>query len=304
MSMLQNALTHQQFAVTAELAPPKGWDFSHQIQVAKTLQRQVHGINVTDMQSACLKASSLGLCIALKQAGLEPILQITGRDRNRMGIVSDLLSAAAFGIDTVLCLTGDHPKVGDHPGAKPVYDLDSVGILQAVRQMEEGRDCGGSRLSGTPPTFFKGAVVTPVYEPLGLQILKLRQKVDAGAQFIQTQCVFQTDQLTRLLDAMDKARITVPVMAGVLPLKSAGMARYMNEKVPGVTVPADQLQRLEEAAQEGRRTGVKGLAQRLGIQMAAELIAQIRDAGLCAGVHVMAVGAEEQVPKILALAGL
>ncbi len=304
MSMLQNALTHQQFAVTAELAPPKGWDFSHQIQVAKTLQRQVHGINVTDMQSACLKASSLGLCIALKQAGLEPILQITGRDRNRMGIVSDLLSAAAFGIDTVLCLTGDHPKVGDHPGAKPVYDLDSVGILQAVRQMEEGRDCGGSPLSGTPPTFFKGAVVTPVYEPLALQILKLRQKVDAGAQFIQTQCVFQTDQLTRLLDAMDKARITVPVMAGVLPLKSAGMARYMNEKVPGVTVPADQLQRLEEAAQEGRRTGVKGLAQRLGIQMAAELIAQIRDAGLCAGVHVMAVGAEEQVPKILALAGL
>ena len=182
MSLLQAVLAQGQFAVTAEMAPPKGYGFTECLETAALLKGKVHGINVTDMQSACLKASSLGLCVALKQAGLEPILQVTGRDRNRMAIQADILSAAAFGIDTMLALTGDHPLVGDCKDSKPVYDLDSVGILNMLSRMEEtGCDCGGNPLSGGAPRFFKGAAVTPVYAPLPLQINKLRQKVDAGA---------------------------------------------------------------------------------------------------------------------------
>ena len=158
MSLLQKALENGKFAVTAEMAPPKGYSFQEQLEAAALLQGKVHGVNVTDMQSACLKASSLGLCIHLKQAGVEPILQMTGRDRSRMAIMGDVLSAASFGIDTMLALTGDHPVVGDCKDAKPVYDLDSVGILRMLSEMEAtGNDCGGNPLAGGAPGFFKGA---------------------------------------------------------------------------------------------------------------------------------------------------
>ena len=185
MSMLKDALESGKFGVTAEMAPPKGYDFSEQMEAAKLLSGKVHGVNVTDMQSASLKATGLGLCIHLKQAGVEPILQMTGRDRNRMAIMGDVLAAASFGIDTMLALTGDHPVVGDCRDAKPVYDLDSVGILKMLSQMEAtGCDCGGNELAGGAPKFYKGASVTPVYEPMFLQINKLRQKVEAGAMYI------------------------------------------------------------------------------------------------------------------------
>ena len=305
MSLLQTVLDNHSFAVTAEMAPPKGCDFSEQLATAALLKGKVHGINVTDMQSACLKASSLGLCIHLKQAGLEPILQVTGRDRNRMALLADILSAASFGIDTMLALTGDHPVVGDCRDARPVYDLDSVGILRMLSQMEAtGLDCGGNPLSGSAPRFFKGAAVTPVYEPLPLQINKLRQKVDAGAQYIQTQGIFDTESLKRFLDAVDKAGITVPIMAGIIPLKSAGMAKYMHEKVPGIAVPQEQIDRLAAAAEEGKQTGVKGLPGKLGCRMASELIGSIKEENLCAGVHIMAIGAEKNVPGILDAAGI
>lgn len=305
MSLLQTVLEGHGFAVTAEMAPPKGFDFSEQLQTAALLKGKVHGINVTDMQSACLKASSLGLCIQLKQAGLEPILQVTGRDRNRMAILSDILSAASFGIDTMLALTGDHPVVGDCRDAKPVYDLDSVGILRMLSEMEEtGRDCGGNPLSGGGAHFFKGAAVTPVYEPLFLQINKLRQKVDAGARYIQTQGIFDIESLKYFLDDVDKAGITVPIMAGIIPLKSAGMAKYMNENVPGIAVPQEQIDRLAAAAEEGKQSGVKGLPGKLGCRMAAELIGQIKAENLCSGVHIMAIGAEKNVPAILEAAGI
>ena len=305
MSQLQKALENGQFAITAEMAPPKGYDFSEALEVAQLLKGKVHGVNVTDMQSACLKASSLGLCVHLKQAGLEPILQITGRDRNRMGIMGEILSAASFGIDSMLALTGDHPVVGDCKQSKPVYDLDSVGILKMLSQMEEtGCDCGGNPLVGGAPKFFKGAAVTPVYEPQILQINKLRQKVDAGARYIQTQGIFELESLKRFLDAVDKANINVPIMAGIIPLKAAGMARFMNENVPGIAVPQDQIDRLAAAAEEGKQTGVKGLPAKLGIEMAAELIAQIKEENLCSGVHIMAIGAEKNVPVILNKAGL
>lgn len=299
MSILQQTLDRGRFAVTAEMAPPKGYDFSEALATATLLKDKVHGVNVTDMQSACLKASSLGLCIGLKQAGIEPILQITGRDRNRMAIMADVLSAAAFGIDTVLALTGDHPVVGDCKQSKPVYDLDSVGILTMLSKMEEtGCDCGGNPLSGGAPRLFKGAAVTPVYEPMALQVNKLRQKVAAGARYIQTQGVFDVESLKRFLDAVDKAQIRVPIMAGIIPLKSAGMAKFMNANVPGIAVPQSQIDALAQAKENGE------IPARLGMDMAAELIARIKEENLCSGVHIMAIGAEKNVPVILEKAGL
>ena len=305
MSVLQKAIENGEFAVTAEMAPPKGTDFSEQLAAARLLEGRVHAINVTDMQSACLKASSLGLCVHLKQAGLEPILQITGRDRSRMAIMGDVLSAASFGINTILALTGDHPVVGDCKDSKPVYDLDSVGILRMLSNMEAtGTDCGGNPLTGGAPQLFKGAAVTPVYEPRALQINKLRQKVEAGARYIQTQGVFDLAQLEGFLEDVEKANIRIPVMAGIIPLKSAGMARFMNENVPGIAVPEEMLTRLDAAAVEGKEKGVKGLPARLGMEMAARMIAEIREKKLCPGVHIMAIGAEKNVPSILDMAGV
>lgn len=299
MTVLQEKLLRGEFAVTAEMAPPKGCDFTEQLAVAELLKGKVDAVNVTDMQSACLKASSLGLCIKLQQAGIDAILQITGRDRNRMAIMGDVLSASAFGIGTVLALTGDHPTVGDCKDAKPVYDLDSVGILRMLRAMEEsGCDCGGNALSSVPK-LFKGAVVTPVYDPLPLQISKLKKKVENGAEFIQTQGVFDIESLRTFMQTVREAGITVPIMAGIIPLKTAGMARFMNENVPGIRVPEHMIERLAAAAEEGKAQGVKGLPMQAGMDMAAELIARIREEKICEGVHIMAIGAEKNVPEIL-----
>ena len=304
MSVLQEKLAAGQFAITAEMAPPKGCDFTEQLEVAELLKGKVDAVNVTDMQSACLKASSLGLCIKLQQAGIDAIVQMTGRDRNRMAIMGDVLSAAAFGINTVLALTGDHPTVGDCKESKPVYDLDSVGILKMFTEMETtGTDCGGNALSSTPK-LFKGAVVTPVYDPLPLQISKLKKKVAAGAQFIQTQGIFDMDSLKHFMQEVRAAGITVPIMAGIIPLKTAGMAKFMNANVPGIQVPDWMIERLTAAAEEGKAKGVKGLPMQAGIDMAAEFIAQIKAEGVCEGVHIMAIGAEHNVPEILKRAGI
>ena len=319
MSILKDALESGKFGVTAEMAPPKGYDFTEQMEAAELLKGKVHGVNVTDMQSASLKATGLGLCIKLKQAGVEPILQMTGRDRNRMALMGDALAAASFGIDTMLALTGDHPVVGDCRDSKPVYDLDSVGILKMLSDMEvSGCDCGGNPLSGNvvdkdtgamldksaTPKFYKGACVTPVYEPMFLQINKLRQKVENGAMYVQTQGIFNLDQFKYFLDAVDKAGIKTHIMAGIIPLKSAGMANYMNQNVPGIDVPQDMIDRLSAAAAEGKEKGIKGLPTQLGIEMAAEMIAKIKDEKLCDGVHIMAIGAEKNVPTILDKAGI
>ena len=321
MSLLKEALDAGKFGVTAEMAPPKGCDFSEQMEAAELLSGKVHGVNVTDMQSACLKATGLGLCIKLKQAGVEPILQMTGRDRNRMALMGDALAAYAFGIDSMLALTGDHPVCagGDCKDAKPVYDLDSVGILRMLSKMEEtGRDCGGNPLAGNvvdketgeitdksaTPKFYKGASVTPVYEPIFLQINKLRQKVEAGAEYIQTQGIFDLDSFKRFMEEVDKAGIKTHIMAGIIPLKAAGMAKFMNANVPGIDVPQHMIDRLAAAAAEGKEKGVKGLPAKVGMEMAAEMIAKIKDEKLCDGVHIMAIGAEKNVPKILDMAGI
>ena len=319
MSVLKEVLEAGKFGITAEMAPPKGCDFTEQMEAAELLRGKVHGVNVTDMQSACLKATGLGLCIKLKQAGLEPILQMTGRDRNRMALMGDALAAAAFGIDTMLALTGDHPVVGDCKDTKPVYDLDSVGILKMLSKMEEtGRDCGGNPLFGNvvdketkeitdksaTPSFYKGAAVTPLYDPMFLQINKLRQKVEAGAMYVQTQGIFDLDVLKRFMEEVDKAGIKVHLMAGIIPLKAAGMAKFMNENVPGISVPQDMIDKLAAAAAEDKAKGTKGSAAKLGMEMAAEMIAKIKEEKLCDGVHIMAIGAEKNVPTILDMAGL
>ena len=305
MSALREALENGKFGITAEMAPPKGCDFTEQMEAAEVLAGKVHGVNVTDMQSARLKATGLGLCIKLNQAGVEPILQMTGRDRNRMAIMGDILSAASFGIDTMLALTGDHPVVGDCKDSKPVYDLDSVGILKMLSKMEETNcDCGGNEIVGGAPKFYKGASVTPVYEPVFLQINKLRQKVEAGAMYIQTQGIFDLDTFKRFLEMVDMMGIKTHIMAGIIPLKAAGMAKYMNENVPGIDVPQHMIDRLAAAAAEGKEKGVKGLPMKLGMEMAAEMIAKIKDEKLCDGVHIMAIGAEKNVPAILDMAGI
>ncbi|MBE6039067.1 MAG: 5,10-methylenetetrahydrofolate reductase [Anaerofustis stercorihominis] len=292
MSLLKTKLESGQFAVTAEMAPPKGCDFSHQMHCAELIKGRVDAVNVTDFQSASLKASSLGLCIKLKQAGLEPVLQMTGRDRSRMAIQGDLLSAAAFGIENVLTLTGDHTTVGDCKCSKPVFDLDSVSMLTAVKQLEAGFDAGGNKLQGEPPVFFLGSSVTPEYEPLELHMYKYAKKVAEGAKFFQTQGVYSLEPFKRFMDYASK--YDAYVLAGIIPLKSAGAARYMNKNVPGINVPDDIIQRMKESSDPVKE----------GILIAAEMISEIKAQGLCHGVHIMAIGAEENVPLILDEAGL
>ncbi|KZL93336.1 methylenetetrahydrofolate reductase [Clostridium magnum] len=291
MSLLKEALERGEFAVTAEMAPPKGIDLSHLIECAKMIKGRAHGINVTDFQSATLKATSLATCKVLKDAGFEPILQITGRDRNRIAIQGELLSAGVFGIENVLGLTGDYTMVGDHPGAKPVYDLDSVGILKVASTIASGKDMSGNDLSSTP-NFYLGACVTPKYDPLELQIMKMEKKIKAGARYFQTQAVYDMDTL-RIFREKTK-HLDAKLLVGIIPLKSAGMAKYMNKNVPGIFVPDELIERMKNAEDKVKE----------GIQIAGEFIKQAKEEGLCDGAHIMAIGAEENVPLVLDAAGL
>ena len=291
MSLLKEALERGEFAVTAEMAPPKGIDLSHLVECAKMIKGRAHGINVTDFQSATLKATSLATCKVLKDAGFEPILQITGRDRNRIAIQGELLSAGVFGIENVLGLTGDYTMVGDHPGAKPVYDLDSVEILKVARTIASGKDMSVNDLSSTPD-FYLGACVTPKYVPLELQIMKMEKKIKAGARYFQTQAVYDMDTL-RMFKEKTK-HLDAKLLVGIIPLKSAGMAKYMNKNVPGIFVPDDLIERMKNAEDKVKE----------GIQIAGEFIKQAKEEGLCDGAHIMAIGAEENVPLVLDAAGL
>ncbi len=291
MSLLSKVLENGEFAITAEMAPPKGTDFAHLKECAKALKGRVHGINVTDFQSASLKATSLATCKMLKDLGLEPVLQITGRDRNRIAIQGELLSAGAFEIDNVLALTGDHTVVGDHPEAKPVFELDSVGILRTASVLCEGTDLSGNELMGKPD-FYLGACVTPKYEPLDIQILKMEKKVKAGAKFFQTQGIYDVETM-RIFKEKTK-HLDAKVLAGIIPLKSAGMAKFMNKNVPGIFVPDELIARMKTAESKVEE----------GIKISGELIKELRAEGLCDGVHIMAIGAEENIPAILKAADL
>ena len=280
-----------QFVVTAEVGPPKGFQIEHLVEEAKEHLSGITAVNVTDNQSSVMRLGSLATCKALKDAGLLPIYQLTCRDRNRMALQSDLLSAAMFGIDNILCLTGDHTKMGDHPGAKPVFDLDSVSLLHTVCQLEKGVDLGGNALVGEPPKFAKGAVVSPCSDSVDAQLAKMERKVMAGADYFQTQAVFEPEKFIKF---MEKAKqFGKPVQLGVIIPKGAGMCKFMNNNVAGVHVPDEMIERLK-ADPERAKAGITG------VEIADEIIKACKP--YCQGVHIMALGWESKVPALLKLA--
>jgi 5,10-methylenetetrahydrofolate reductase len=293
LSRLKQAFASGKFVVSGEVGPPKGTDITEMLHHIDLLKDRVDALNVTDNQSSVMRISSLAVCQIIKEKGGEPILQMTCRDRNRIALQSDLLSAGIAGVNNVLCLTGDYITIGDHSGAKPVFDLDSVQLIQAARGMEQGRDLGGNELKGAPQ-FFLGAVVTPEADPLEPQLLKFEKKIKAGAEFIQTQAIYDIDNFKQF---MKYARqFDVKIMAGIVLLVSAVMARYMNENVPGIFVPQPLIDEMAGAP--------KGKAIDKGIEIAGRMIRQLKEENICDGVHIMAIGKEEKIPDILSAAGL
>ena len=281
------------FAVSAELGPPKGICIDHLVAAAKQHLGGVHAVNVTDNQSSVMRLGSLATCKVLKDAGFNPIFQLTCRDRNRIALQSDLLSAAMLGIDNVLCLTGDHTRLGDNPQAKPVFDLDSVSLLYTASQLEKGVDLGGNALEGEPPSFAKGAVVSPCSDCADAQLLKMERKVLAGAEYFQTQAVFEPE---KFISFMDQAKqFEKPVQLGIIIPKNAGMCRFMNRNVAGIHVP-DEIIAALDADRERAKAGITG------VEIAARIIRECRP--YCQGVHIMSLGWEEKIPALLALAGI
>jgi 5,10-methylenetetrahydrofolate reductase len=289
----KEALESGKFVVTSEVAPPKGTNlekFKHHIELLKD---KVDAMNVTDHQSSVMRFPSLGGCLLVKEQGGEVILQMTCRDRNRMALQADLMFASYMGVQNVLCLTGDSIMLGDHKEAKSVFDLDSSQLLETVRTLEKGKDLGGNELDGAV-SFCAGAIVTPEADPLEPQLIKFEKKIESGAEFIQTQAVYDLD---RFKEFMDYARqFNVKILAGIILLTSAPMARFMNKNIAGVFVPQDLIDEMASAP--------KGQALTKGIEIAGRMIKRIHDEKMCDGVHIMAIGKEEKVPDIMAAAGL
>ncbi len=286
---LREALKNGKFVVTAEIGPAKGVDVTEFLENAELLKGRVDAVNVTDQQSAVMRLGSLAGCHLLKEKGVEPVFQMTCRDRNRIALQSDLLSAYVFGIENVLCLTGDYVTLGDHPQAKPVFDLDSVSLLQAARELEQGRDLAGKELKGTPE-FFLGACVTPGADPVEPQLIKMEKKVKAGAQFFQTQAIYEAKKFEAFMQKAEK--FGVPVLAGIVLLRSAAMARFMNKNVAGIYVPNELIDEMDKAENKAQKS----------IEIAARLINEMRD--MCQGAHIMAIGLESRVPAVLDAARL
>jgi methylenetetrahydrofolate reductase (NADPH) len=250
---------------------------------------RVDAFNVTDQQSSVMRLGSLAASQLLKQRGAEPIFQLTCRDRNRIALQSDLLSAHVMGVENILCLTGDYVSLGDHPNAKPVFDLDSISLIQTAKILSGGHDLAGNELQGSPD-FCIGAVVSPATEPVEPQIIKMENKIRAGAEFFQTQAIYDLETLE---DFMTQVKhLDVPILGGIILLKSAGMARFMNRNVAGVHVPDELIGRMEESKDRVATS----------IEIAAQLVKGIRKT--CQGVHIMALGWEKWVPDLLSAAGL
>jgi 5,10-methylenetetrahydrofolate reductase len=280
------------FVITCEAGPPKGIEIEGLLDELESLRDKVDAFNVTDLQSSVMRVGSLATCRLLKDRNLEPIMQLTCRDRNRLGLQSDVLSAAVLGIENLLCLTGDHPSLGDHPDAMPVFDLDSVQLLSAVKLLMEGKDMAGNDLEGQPPQFCLGAAVNPGAEPLEPQLMKMEKKVGAGAEFFQTQAVYEVDKFAVFMEKVK--HLKVPVMAGIVFLKSPGMAKFMNANVAGIHVPDELIEELASVDKEKR--------VEKSIEISARLIRQLRQ--LCQGIHIMPLGWERHVSAVLDMAGL
>ncbi len=293
VSRFKDALNSGKFVITSEIAPPKGTNLEKMLHHIELIKDKVDGLNVTDHQSSVMRFPSIGGCLLIKEHGGEPILQMTCRDRNRLALQAELLLAYTRGINNVLCLTGDAVVIGDHKEAKGVFDLDSTQLLRTIHLMESGKDMGGNNLEGAVE-FCAGAIVTPEARPLEPQLIKFEKKVEAGAQFFQTQAIYDLDNFSKFMQYARK--FPVKILAGIVLLSSARMAKYMTENVPGIFVPQKLIDELTNAP--------KGGALAKGIEVAGRMIAALKKDSLCDGVHIMAIGREEVVPDILAAAGL
>jgi methylenetetrahydrofolate reductase (NADPH) len=291
----RETLRKKDFIATAEAGPVKGSNVTKMIEHIELLKDKADGLNVTDNQSAVMRYPSLGTCLLVKEHGGEPILQITCRDRNRLAIQADLLFAYSRGIDNVLCLTGDSVDVGDHKEAKPVFDLDSVQLIHLVHSLNSGKDMVGNELDGGVD-YCIGASATPSADPIEPQLIKFDKKLDAGVDFVQTQAVYDLDELKRFMEHTRKIDGRVKILAGIVLLVGARMAMWMNENVPGIFVPQHFIDEMAEAP--------KGEGVSRGIEIAGRLIRQIKEEKICDGVHIMAIGREDRVPEILEAAGI
>jgi methylenetetrahydrofolate reductase (NADPH) len=288
---LSTRFAEGRFLVTGEVGPAKGASAVDVLEGAALMASTVDAVNVTDNQSAVMRLGSLAVSHLIKQKGIEPVFQLTCRDRNRIALQSDLLSAAVLGIENVLCITGDHMVLGDHPEAKKVFDLDSVQLLAVAKGLNEGRDLAGHEVEDLPDLCL-GAVVNPGSDDVEMQLLKMQKKIEAGAEFFQTQAVFDPDVFARFMERAHK--LGTPVMVGIVPLKSAGMAKYMNTSVAGVNVPDRIIDRMKQTAKEDRK--------KVSVEIAAELTRKMK--GMCQGVHLMPLGWDDVVPGIVEAAEL
>ena len=288
----REALDSGKFLITAEIGPAKGTETAVILEDAELIKGKVDAINVTDLQSSVMRLGSMAVCHLLKDREIDPILQMTCRDRNILALQSDLLSAWVLGVRNVLALTGDHPTLGDHPQAMPVFDLDSVGLLKTIGRLNEGYDMAGNQLKGAP-NFFPGAVVNPgadTQAALELQLIKMEKKIEAGAKFFQTQGIYDLDLFEKFIKRIEGFKTTV--MGGIILLKSAGMARFMNKNVAGVFVPEPLIKEMETTKDKAKTS----------IEIAARLVKGMKD--MCQGVHIMAIGLEKRIPMVLEEAGL
>ncbi|MFA5867036.1 MAG: methylenetetrahydrofolate reductase [Actinomycetota bacterium] len=300
LSNLQKVLESGTFAATAELGPPRNADASVVKEKADILKGYADAVNITDNQTAIVRMSSISAAVMLIEKGLEPVVQMTCRDRNRLAIQSDILGAAALGVKNVLCLTGDHQIFGDHPQAKGVWDMDSISLIKILKDMRDDKKLANGDEMEVPPMIFIGAAENPFADPFETRARRLKKKIDAGAQFIQTQIVYNVEKFAMWMDevrslGLDKRAY---IMAGISPLKSAGMAKYMKSNVPGMDVPDEYIERMTAAKEAGRDPKAEG------IQIAVELIEKMKGIPGIAGVHVMAIEWEEAVPGIMEGAGL
>lgn len=297
-SRLEKVLATGQWAVTSECGPPRGSVPEKIKEKANLIKDHVDAINVTDNQTAVVRMSSMASCVLLAQMGLTPILQMVTRDRNRLALQSDILGAYALGIRTMLCLSGDHPKFGDHPASANVYDLDSIQFVQVVRRMrDEGKFQGGDPIIN-PPKMFVGAAANPFADPFELRVSRLAKKVKAGADFIQTQCIYNVEKFSEWMKGVRDRGLheKVCILGGVTPMKSVGMAKYMKNKVPGMDVPDAVIKRLSAVPKE--RQAEEGIA------LCVETIQRLREIEGVRGIHIMAIEWEEKVPEIVKQAGL
>ncbi len=297
-SNLEKVLAAGHFAVTGELGPPRGANLEAIKEKASHLKGMVDAVNVTDNQTAVVRMASWAVSFLIKEMGLEPNYQMVCRDRNRLAMQSDILGAYGLGINTMLCLSGDHPSFGDHPQAANVHDIDSIQLIKMVNTMcEQGRFLGGAEID-TPPKMFVGAAANPFGDPFELRVLRLGKKVAAGADFIQTQCIYDFPRFTEFMRQAHDMGLTekTKILAGVTPLKSGGMAKYMANKVPGMSVPDEVVKRIASQPKDKQAEE--------GIKLLCEQIEQLKTIPGVAGIHLMAIEWEHRVPEIVERAGL